>query len=173
MNRFLLAAVLSILLVVCFSPRSIADSTLPQLSAADISCLRDVGYWEARGEGLEGMRAVDHVVLNSAHRYNRSICEESHSGRYDGLNAAGLPPEKRTAAALRVYRNRGQARHPSDLAAWRLAAIAAGWTLLSPDEDPTRGATFFHAQNCFPHGPEWKRVVFAAWVGHHLFFREV
>jgi spore germination cell wall hydrolase CwlJ-like protein len=65
--------------LLAFLPIKTSSGTFPtiaQPSKAEIRCLADIVYHEARGESKKGQEAVMHVALNRAQRNNSSVCKE-------------------------------------------------------------------------------------------------
>jgi spore germination cell wall hydrolase CwlJ-like protein len=54
---------------------AVADEGLPYVNAAAFKCLALNLYHEARGEGIEGMRAVASVVLTRASKQDKPVCD--------------------------------------------------------------------------------------------------
>ncbi|HUJ02058.1 MAG TPA: cell wall hydrolase, partial [Rhizomicrobium sp.] len=64
------------------SPAELAGAKL----ASESDCLAQVMYYEARGEGLAGEKAVAEVVLRRTHNgnYARTVCGVVHEGVREG-----------------------------------------------------------------------------------------
>jgi spore germination cell wall hydrolase CwlJ-like protein len=108
-----------------------------------MDCVADTVYYEARGEGEIGMRAVAHVIYNRANKEGVSPCI--------------------------IVKRRGQfAKGPSrpQDKLWRIAkqiSINPGWDL-------TRGATFFHNRSVRPYWIRSLKITFS--FGGHIFYRK-
>lgn len=148
MRRFRpLAASLASLLVLtnCATPPaeiaaapSPAGTTLTRASADDVACLAEAVYFEARGTGDRGTRAVAHVVVNRAKnpRFPDSVCDVVAEG------------------CQFSYRCDGRAdvlAHPSD----RAKAVRTAYEVLAGAPDITEGALFFHSARV---DPSWFRT---------------
>lgn len=121
----------------------------PAEERRDTLCLALSLYYEARGESLDGQRAVGHVVLNRIHETGRSACRI--------IWTPGQFPWTRRAKLI-----------PRNMASW----LAVQWHAveLRYDVDNTNGATmFYNARLCHP---EWaKKGVVTARYGDHVFIR--
>lgn len=132
------------------------------VAANEMNCLAEAVYYEARGETLQGQRAVAEVVARRSKErgYPRSICgvvyQDAHlRGRCQFSFACdGIQPSRRD-------------RH-----AWREAVEVAEYELTGPGrlEDLTSGATHFHTPRV---RPSWsKRFVRTVQIGNHIFYRQ-
>lgn len=120
---------------------------------ADVRCLSQALYWEARGEGGVGMQAVADVILARLARRWRgaeTICDvvlASH--QFEGMKRAGEPI--RSPEAMRR-------------AIW-IAGAALGPGL------PTRvGADHYHAVSILPAWAKSPDVMRVARIGGHVFY---
>lgn len=102
-------------------------------NSADLACLAEAIYFEARGTGAVGTEAVAHVVVNRAKspKFPNSVC--------------GVVGDRCQFS----YRCDGQ---PDNLAnaADRAQAFRTAETVLAGAPDITRGALFFHAARMDP-----------------------
>lgn len=120
-------------------------------------------WGEARGEGLDGMTAVGHVLLNrlAANRWGTtlaSVCWWPYQfscwnfGDPNRLKILNMPDDANDLVV------------PTEAF---YAALAAG-----PKADPTMGATHYHATNISP--PPWvKGATKTLTLGHHVFYSQV
>src|SRR6201992_2706968 len=97
----------------------VTDVVMTQL-LAEHKCLSEVLYYEARGEGPSGQKAIAEVVFHRMNHggYGPSIC----SGVYDGQTNPACQSSSTCT---------GEARRPKQMAAWRqsekiAAAILTG-----------------------------------------------
>ncbi|HYB11276.1 MAG TPA: cell wall hydrolase [Alphaproteobacteria bacterium] len=120
----------------------------------ELHCLTMNIYYEARGEAPEGQLAVAHVTLNRsrAHGFARTICDVVY---------------QRNAFSWTGHR-KGKKAAPFDDDAWSLAAMIARLALSGLTEDPTGGATDFHAASARPSWVADKALT--AEIGHHRFY---
>lgn len=121
-------------------------------------CLALAMYWEAKGEGREGMLAVGHVVLNRVEhpQFPDEVCEVVTEG-------GETPPCQFS------WWCDGRSDRPVEERAWRDALSAARHVLKERPPDRTRGALFFHNPQL---GPAWKDdPVRTARIGRHVFYR--
>ncbi|NSW85227.1 MAG: cell wall hydrolase [Syntrophobacteraceae bacterium] len=125
-------------------------------------------YGEARGEGIEGMIAVGHVILNrcDAGGYGEGLkgvilrrrqfsCFNSGDPNFIKLTQPELHDD-----AISVCRD-----------------VARRLLEMSQEErkadDPTHGATHYHAASIRPYWTKSLRMVFCRRIGGHLFWKEV
>jgi len=136
-----------------------ADAVLSQL-LAEHRCLSEVMYYEARGEGEQGQRAIAEVVFHRmAHgNYGHSICAVVFEG-------AGHPGCQFSFACD------GTMAQPKEAEPWRSAQILAARILTGEVRlaDATENATHFHAVSVTPDwSAEMERTV---QIGNHVFYR--
>ena len=109
--------------------------TSSQSTSADSkskACLAEAMYHEARGTGINGMRAVGEVIINRKNdkRFPNSICGVVNDRCQFSYTCDKIPDE--------VYREKGQ----------KAKADAIADTLLtSRGKDITNGALYFHAKS--------------------------
>ena len=119
-------------------------------------CLAEVMYWEARGEGRQGMVAVASVVFNRAadKRFPDSVCGVVYQG-------GETPPCQFS------WWCDGKADRPTNQLQWAETLDLAGTLLTVRPADPTEGALFYH--NTSIRDP-WQRPLIAR-IGNHIFYR--
>ena len=119
-------------------------------------CLAQSLYWEARGEGRNGMIAVGWTVLNRVHSkdFPATPCEVVRQG--------GEQPPCQFS-----WWCDGRSDRPLDQRSWKSALETAAELLLNPPRDPTGGALFYHSTSI--RSP-WRRVRTAR-IGRHVFYR--
>ncbi|MFZ1429470.1 MAG: cell wall hydrolase [Geminicoccaceae bacterium] len=156
---------------------------LRQINAANreraLRCLAVIAWWEARSEGIAGMRAVVAVVLNRA----RSTAFPDHPCDVVAQNSAFEPLSLRSnqphAAALRQghFAPFPRPDNAVDAAALRQAQLLV-WNLAQNHElmDPTRGATHFLAPAVMAERgqklPRWAEIYETTTrIGGHRFYR--
>ena len=125
----------------------------------DLECLTQAAYYEARGEGSDGMRAVAQVVLNRArHRaFPNSVCGVVFQG-------AG----RRTGCQF-SFTCDGSMRGNVNRAAWNRARDIASRALSGYVYSPVGSATHFHTTGV---NPAWRNsLIRVNQVGQHLFYR--
>lgn len=110
-----------------------AESTEPAVDEQQ-RCLALTMYFEARGEGPEGMRAVGAVVLN------RVESDDFPSTPCEVVKQGGETPPCQFS-----WWCDGKSDVPRDEAQWRIALEIAAALLEDRGEDPTHGALFFHS----------------------------
>ena len=125
-------------------------------------CLAEVLYYEARGEGAEGEKAVAEVVLQRTreHNYPRTICGVVYEGAQANNKACQFS-----------FACDGALRKPKDRTTWervrKLAdAIVSGAVQLAGE---TRHAIAYHN---IAVQPSWAdAMVQTAQIGNHVFYR--
>lgn len=136
-----------------YTKRTLADRARVSLSAAEIKCVADGIYYEARGESRRGQIAVAYVILNRMghDKYPDTACEVVHQhrrGRYQ-FSWAGNPPRIRNKA---VY------------AEAQMTAIAV---LSRTVPNPIADSLFFRHKQAPRHNV---RQTLRASIGQHRFF---
>jgi hypothetical protein len=129
-------------------------------------------YWmaltmwgEARNQGVEGMRAVGHVI------HNRWVARRNGAYVTDTVSAAWQfscwnQGDPNRAAMLNIE---ALPKHGEDYRLWLVAKRVAGEILSGRSADPTGGALFYHTKAV---QPAWSRgVASVTQIGSHLFFR--
>ncbi len=118
------------------------------LLAAAISCLALNIYHEARGENLEGMRAVALVTRNRANILDKSICEVVYSPKQFSWT---------------IYKPKA-----TDPQAYKLAEFVATDVLAGNISDFTGGSTYYHNLSVKPN---WSRkFIYRKTIGNHKFY---
>ncbi|MES2293947.1 MAG: cell wall hydrolase [Pseudomonadota bacterium] len=141
------------------TPQSVSDMALTELMA-EHRCLTEALYYEARGEGGSGQRAVAEVVFHrlSTGNHGHSICAVV----YEGSSRPGCQFS---------FACNGDLRRPRETAAWteseELAAqILTGEVML---RNATGGATNYHAVWV---SPAWAPTLEkTTQIGNHIFYR--
>ncbi|HYC96608.1 cell wall hydrolase [Brevundimonas sp.] len=128
-------------------------------ASRDLECLTQAVYYEARGEGREGMKAVAQVVLNRARHpaFPKSVCGVVFQG-------AG----RRTGCQF-SFTCDGSMRGRVNRAAWNRARDIASSALSGAVYAQVGNATHFHTTGV---SPQWRNsLVRVSQVGDHLFYR--
>ena len=128
-------------------------------ASRDLECLTQAAYYEARGEGRDGMQAVAQVVLNRVRHpaFPKSVCGVVFQG-----------------AALRVgcqfsFTCDGSMRGRVNPIAWNRARDVASKALSGAVYAQVGNATHFHTTGV---SPGWRNALIqVSQVGHHLFYR--
>jgi N-acetylmuramoyl-L-alanine amidase len=149
----LLAVVLATVLPLAFAQ---AAQGMTRLGQSAQHCLALAMYWEAKGEGADGMRAVASVVLNRvAHpAFPDTVCGVVKQG--------GESPPCQFS-----WWCDGRSDRPVEAHAWATATRIAERALRSPPSDRTLGALFFHNISI---GTPWARER-TVQIGQHVFYR--
>jgi spore germination cell wall hydrolase CwlJ-like protein len=116
------------------TPSQPVETPAKKPSQADLACLAEAIYFEARGTGTQGETAVAHVVVNRARSPKfgpRTVC---------GVVADGCQFS---------YRCDGRSDALSE-ASSRARAYRVAETVLAGAPDITRGALFFHSARIAP-----------------------
>ncbi|MBB4659724.1 cell wall hydrolase [Parvularcula dongshanensis] len=161
------AAILSLFLLLACSPDpepAPAPSPVPQTERADAAlpteelvCLATAAYFEARGEGEEGMAAVAHVVMNRA-----------ESEAYPDTPCAVVTQRRGRSCQFSWYCD-GKPDQPKNLARYAEALTVARAVMNGEAPDPTDGATMFHASRSTPYWAQHASMT--AEIGSHRFYR--
>lgn len=125
----------------------------------DLECLTQAVYYEARGEGRDGMRAVAQVVLNRARHpaYPKTVCGVVFQG-------AG----RRTGCQF-SFTCDGSMRGRVDRGAWNRAHAVASAALSGQVYAGVGNATHFHTTGV---APGWRHsLIRVGQVGDHVFYR--
>lgn len=121
--------------------------------AESLQCLAEAVYFEARGEGTKGMRAVAEVILNRVDngRFPNSVCGVvNQKGQFSYLNHG-----KRGIRNKAVYGHIQQIAYDAMTGAPR---------------NLTGGATYFHTTAV---RPSWsQRFTRTTRIGAHIFYRQ-
>jgi spore germination cell wall hydrolase CwlJ-like protein len=128
-------------------------------ASRDLECLTQAAYYEARGEGRDGMRAVTQVVLNRVRHsaFPNSVCGVVFQG-------AG----RRTGCQF-SFTCDGSMRGRVNQAAWNRAREIASAALSGAVYANVGNATHFHTTGV---SPGWRHsLVRVGQVGDHLFYR--
>jgi spore germination cell wall hydrolase CwlJ-like protein len=144
---------------------SLSDTARPfRLSNAldasrDLECLTQAAYYEARGEGSDGMRAVVQVVLNRARHpaFPNSVCGVVFQG---SNRRVGCQFSFTCDGSLRGRPNQGAWNRARDIASAALSGAVYGGV---------GNATHFHTTAV---APRWRNsLVRVNQVGSHIFYR--
>ncbi len=140
--------------------RSLVEELIMNKLKAEHRCLSEALYYEARGEGTKGQKAVAEVVFHRMRtgNYGHSICAVV----YEGADKPGCQFSFTCNGELR------QAKAPQ---AWLRAQILAARILTGEEglNDVTGGATSFHAVSVLPDwASELQRTV---QIGNHVFYK--
>ena len=130
----------------------------------ELNCLAEAVYFEARGEGSHGQRAVAEVILNrrASQSFPDTVCAVVHQG-YN-------PANPQLHKCQFSYYCDGLPERFGDRD--RLARIRAmAWNMLrGMKSNLTMGATYYHADYV---SPAWTRKLLrVARVDQHIFYRE-
>jgi spore germination cell wall hydrolase CwlJ-like protein len=137
----------------------VTDAAMAQL-LAEHKCLSEVLYYEARGEGAGGQKAIAEVVFHRMNRgdYGHSICAVVYEGK-------GRP------GCQFSFTCNGQINRPKQMAAWREAERLAAQILTGqvPLRNATGGALNYHAVSV---APDWADTMDkTTQIGNHVFYR--
>jgi spore germination cell wall hydrolase CwlJ-like protein len=137
----------------------VTDAAMAQL-LAEHKCLSEVLYYEARGEGAGGQKAVAEVVFHRMNHgnYGHSICAVVYEGK-------GRP------GCQFSFTCNGDMERPKQMAAWRESEKLAAQILTGqvPLRNATGGALNFHAVSV---SPDWADTMAkTTQIGNHIFYR--
>ena len=120
-----------------------------------IACLADNVYYEAGNQSIQGKKAVAYVTLNRARagRWPSDVCQIVYQ------------KDSRLCQFSWVCEN----RKPKNNTVWEQSYSVARhvWYKYDNTQDPTLGATFFHAVYV---NPQWKYQK-TTQIGDHIFYK--
>ena len=130
--------------------------------AAEAECLAEVMYYEARGEGIEGEKAVAEVVLQRTRErdYPSTVC---------GVAYDGVQPDRRDCQFS--FACDGTLRRPRDGYAWQRVRQLAEKVLIGAVRlsGRTGHAVAYHNVDVTPG---WAQTMLkTAQIGNHVFYR--
>ncbi|MFC5372275.1 cell wall hydrolase [Brevundimonas faecalis] len=125
----------------------------------DLDCLTRAAYYEARGEGVDGMRAVAQVVLNRVRHpaFPKTVCAVVYQG------------SNRNVGCQFSFTCNGAMRGAVNRTAWDRARDVASRALSGQVFAPVGNATHFHTTAV---SPAWRSsLIRVTQVGDHMFYR--
>ena len=144
---------------VAVAAKPATDAVMSQL-LAEHKCLSEVLYYEARGEGAGGQKAIAEVVFHRMNRGNfgHSICAVV----YEGKDKPGCQFS---------FTCNGDIKRPKQEAAWQRAEALAAQILTGQValKNATGGALNFHAVSVVPDWAETMEQT--TQIGNHIFYR--
>jgi spore germination cell wall hydrolase CwlJ-like protein len=128
---------------------------------ADLQCLAENVYFEARGEPLAGQYAVAEVTMNrvASPLFPDTVCDVVHAMGWD-------PVRKRNVGAFSWTEFDSRPRPAG--AEWRRAMAVAGTVYENQEAPLVEGALYYHATRITPAWARTKTQV--ARIGRHLFY---
>jgi spore germination cell wall hydrolase CwlJ-like protein len=141
------------------APRPVADAVMTQLLDQH-RCLSEVLYYEARGEGAGGQKAIAEVVFHRMNHgnYGHSICAVVYEGA-------------KHANCQFSFACNGDMKRAKQASAWREAEALAAEILTGQValKNATGGAVNFHAVSV---SPDWADTMSkTTQIGNHVFYR--
>jgi spore germination cell wall hydrolase CwlJ-like protein len=141
--------------------RSAAEQLVMNKLLAEHRCLSEALYYEARGEGTAGQKAIAEVIFHRMRtgNYGHSICAVV----YEGANQPGCQFS---------FTCNGDLARPKQPVAWMRAQTLAARILTGEERlgDATGGATNFHAVSV---EPEWATdLTRTVQIGNHIFYKD-
>jgi len=127
-------------------------------SSRELDCLTAALYYEARGEGEAGMRAVAQVIVNRVRHpsFPKSLCGVIYQGAGKGRGCQFS------------FACDGSMRRRSESALWDRARSIAERAMEGRVSRTVGNSTFFHATRI---SPNWRGLTRVATVGRHVFYR--
>lgn len=130
----------------------------PEISSSNYgsnaqACLTEAMYFEARGTGQQGMRAVGEVILNRA-----------NSGKFPST-VCGVVNDRCQFSYTCDKHSDSNFREPAQKA---LAASIAKTLLTNRGKDITNGALYFHSKRS---NPGWRGMSRRGQFGGNIFYR--
>jgi spore germination cell wall hydrolase CwlJ-like protein len=127
-------------------------------------------WGEARGDGVRGMRAVGHVILNRVNsdndqRYGSTLREVMLKDWQFSVWNSGDPNRGRMLRLINGWQPRGR-----DGEMWLVAQTLAADILTGRSQDPTNGALYYHTQDV---DPDWNDHAEGELVlASHIFYQD-
>ena len=136
-----------------FSTASCDHAPAPSSAAvSEWHCMLKNIYHEARGDSVDGMRAVAMVTLNRAAQKNKTVCEIVYEHKQFSWTA------------MKNIRNKALTDN------FNAVAVVATDAMAGRLHDITNGATYYHAKSVKPY---WvKAVTKVGTIGAHIFYRK-
>jgi spore germination cell wall hydrolase CwlJ-like protein len=132
--------------------------------AAEQQCLAEVMYYEARGEGEDGQKAVAEVVMTrmQSRYYPDTVCEVVHQGATRADRACQFS-----------FACDGSMKRRKDRAAWERSKQLAAKILSGAEQigSATHNATAFHTVDVSPVWANYMERV--TQIGNHIFYRRL
>jgi len=127
-------------------------------SSRELDCLTTAVYYEARGEGAAGMKAVAQVVLNRVRHpgFPKSVCGVIYQGAGSGRGCQFS------------FACDGSMRKRKEMALWERSREVASRAMDGEVMETVGASTFFHATRI---SPNWRGLTRVATVGRHVFYR--
>lgn len=143
-----------------FASEDGAEKAIMARLMAEHRCLAQALYYEARGEGAEGQKAVAEVIFHRMNtgNYGHSICAVV----YEGADKAGCQFS---------FACNGDLLLPKVPAAWMQAQVLAARILTGEVHlrDETEGAISYHAASV---NPDWANYLQrTVQIGNHIFYK--
>jgi len=140
-----------------------AERTAATARQADLTCLAENVYYEARGEPLAGQYAVAEVTLNrvASRLYPANVCGVVHHQSWD-------PSRRRYVGAFSWTELQDTLHRPRGLA-WRRALAVATEAYETETAPQIDGALFYHTTDSAPAWARTKTPI--ATIGKHVFYR--
>jgi spore germination cell wall hydrolase CwlJ-like protein len=138
-----------------------------ELAAAQLSaesqCLAEAVYYEARGEGMAGQKAVAEVVLRRTHNRN-------YAGTVCGVTREGVQPGRKTGCQF-TYACDGSLNRKREGEAWQQAKLLAEKIMSGVVQlgNQTGGAVSYHNLGVQPAWADTMQKT--AQIGNHIFYR--
>lgn len=130
------------------------------IAPVDRDCLIAAMFYEAGGEGAEGLAAVGHVVLNRL------------GDRPPGTTICDVIYEPRQFGWTRKVRRDAVSATIGTSQRWQNAAIMAEAVLADTVKDPTQEAHSFYSVLQYRKKPRWaKNLQVTVKIGNHVFMR--
>jgi spore germination cell wall hydrolase CwlJ-like protein len=156
-NTRFISVLIGLALLFVVIQHQIVNYSIPQVKMIDnreVECLARNIYFEARNQPTRGQEAVAHVTLNrlKSGKHGNSICEVVYQ-------------PYAFSWTLDRFKSKAQLK---EIKAEALANEIAFKTMLGETEDPTNGATHYHANYVKPY---WsKRLEKKVRIQDHIFY---
>jgi spore germination cell wall hydrolase CwlJ-like protein len=123
-------------------------------------CLAIAMFFEARGEGPDGMRAVGEVIVNRVEheKFPNKVCDVVFDGCKFSFHCDGQSEEL------------GNFKEPEDIQARNVAFYLANDVLNGTDRLLVTNVTHYHTTSVSPYWSKSEDFEFAGRVGAHKFY---
>lgn len=140
---------------------------------AEVVCLAENIYHEARGEGIEGMLAVGHVTMNrvESSRFPDTVCGVVRQTKYIKSWRTGELVPARNRCQFSWYCDGRPEVVNKESKAWKNSMLIAAATFYRMNgDDTTYGSMWYHAERVTPYWANSMHKV--RQVNNHIFYRQ-
>lgn len=139
---------------------------------AEVVCLAENIYHEARGEGIEGMLAVGHVTMNrvESSRFPDTVCGVVRQAKYVKSWRTGEMVPARNRCQFSWYCDGRPESIDKESRSWKNSMLVAAVAFYRMNgDDTTLGSMWYHAERVNPYWANSMHKV--RQVNNHIFYR--